>query len=280
MKPIRPRRTRLRAASLSLEQSRPSITIGRRSAAPAGPRRAAGWTCRTGRADQADDLAGAARPGRRPAAPAATRSPDGIVALHPAQAEDRLTQSAAPRPGRAAPPGSAGGRVARKDAPSEKAATKADLPPVDLGRDVGEEIDLGVEHLGAGRPLDDGLDAAGCWCRRAARAPARRSCRAPRSSTPARKKMRRIAPCPAPSVRRTAMSRPLFFTSMIRHEMMFAAAISTSSIMIRRHGRALDLERVEIGLLLVAPVGDDAFGADRLLHQRPDLARAGRGRRP
>ena len=51
---------------------------------------------------------------------------------------------------------------------------------------------------------------------------------------PARKKIRRIEPCPAPMVRRMAMSRPLFFTSITRPEMMFIAAMATSSIRISR----------------------------------------------
>ena len=51
---------------------------------------------------------------------------------------------------------------------------------------------------------------------------------------PAMTKMRRMAPCPAPMVRRMAMSRPLFFTSMMRPEMMFMAAIATIIIRMRR----------------------------------------------
>ena len=53
-------------------------------------------------------------------------------------------------------------------------------------------------------------------------------------AAPDMKKMRRIADCPAPMVRRMAMSRPLFFTSMTRPEMMFIAAITTTIIRIRR----------------------------------------------
>ena len=51
---------------------------------------------------------------------------------------------------------------------------------------------------------------------------------------PAIRKMRMIAPCPAPMVRRMAMSRSLFFTSMTRAEMMFSAAMATTISMIMR----------------------------------------------
>ena len=45
---------------------------------------------------------------------------------------------------------------------------------------------------------------------------------------PAMKKTRRIAEGLAPMVRRMAMSRPLFFTSMTMPEMMFMAAMATT----------------------------------------------------
>ena len=50
--------------------------------------------------------------------------------------------------------------------------------------------------------------------------------------TPSRKKILSIALREAPMVRRMAMSRPLFFTSMTRPEMMFRVVIATSIIRI------------------------------------------------
>ena len=50
---------------------------------------------------------------------------------------------------------------------------------------------------------------------------------------PHSRKIRRIAPLPAPMVRRMAMSRPLSFTSMVSEEMMLKAATTTISVRIR-----------------------------------------------
>ena len=55
----------------------------------------------------------------------------------------------------------------------------------------------------------------------------------PPTAAPQSRKMRRIAPLPAPMVRRMAMSRPLSFTSMVSEEMMLKAATRMMSIRIR-----------------------------------------------
>ena len=50
---------------------------------------------------------------------------------------------------------------------------------------------------------------------------------------PVMRKMRMMAPCVAPMVRRIAMSLPLSFTSMIRPETILSAATSTINVRIK-----------------------------------------------
>ena len=128
-------------------------------------------------------------------------------------------------------PGGAPGRVAawRGTTASAMRDDRDHLAQSTLAGSCGQEVDLGDEQPPARQRTRRTAGSLDVEAEDERRGRSRPACRRRRSRRRPCRKIRRIEPCVAPMVRRMAMSRPLFFTSMTRPEMMLSAATTMTA---------------------------------------------------